>query len=266
MLKVGSLLLLMSFPLISPPPAMSQEATGLLSEFNEILMVNFIAPLRAANITITPELQAKCIAYQLHRHLGSLGEYETDRQAGRQLLEEVKDFVLGASSPEIWAVVENGLQGRYTDEIDGLLGGSAYVPRIIAGLDDMVSKRKSLDYHPDKYYSHPERDRIMAVAQNFFSAIREQRFADVQMYTAGKLAEDWPQLLKEMKEKPETRQEMISFAQNLEWKLFSAGLAGTSPPLAQLVFGLNDVDKWRDYEMYIILDAGEWRVVVFDRV
>ncbi|OGD24439.1 MAG: hypothetical protein A2Y69_15090 [Candidatus Aminicenantes bacterium RBG_13_59_9] len=238
----------------------------MLAEFNKILQVNFIAPLRAANITITPELRAKCIAYQLHRQLGLLGEFESDREAGRHLLEAVRKFVVGASSPGIWAIVESGLQGQYTEEINRLLGGSAYVPPIISSLDGIVSKRKSLDFDPDKYYAHAERDRIMGAAQDFFLAIREQRFEDVQKYVAGKMAEEWPQTLKAMKEKPDVLREMTSFSEKLEWKLFSAALAETSPPLAQLIFGLNDIDKWRDYEMYIILDAGHWRVVKFDRL
>jgi len=264
--KTGLLLLCAFVALISLPPARSQDATDLLAEFNKILQVNFIAPLRAANITITPELRAKCIAYQYHRQLGLLGEFESDREAGRHLLEAVRNFVVGASSPGIWAIVESGLQGQYTEEINRLLGGSAYVPPIISSLDGIVSKRKSLDFDPDKYYAHAERDRIMGAAQDFFLAIREQRFEDVQKYVAGKMAEEWPQTLKAMKEKPDALREMTSFAEKLEWKLFSAGLAETSPPLAQLIFGLNDIDKWRDYEMYIIRDAGNWRIVKFDRL
>jgi len=143
--KTGCLLLCMLISLISSPPAVSQEATDSLAEFNEILQVNFIAPLRAANITISPELRAKCIAYQLHCQFGLLEEFEADRQAGRRLLEAVRDFVLGASSPGTWTVVENGLQGQYTEEINRLLGGSVYVPPIIPSLHDIVSKRKSLN-------------------------------------------------------------------------------------------------------------------------
>jgi len=246
------------------PCSAARGADDPLAGFNEILQSSFIAPLRAANVTITSELRAKCIAYQLERHLGMMGAYEADREAGRRLLAAVKDFVLSVSSPETWAVVEAGLQGQYTSEVERLLGGTAYVPPLIESLDELVRRRISLEFAPASFNAHPERNKIAHTAESLLRTIRAQRFSDVTAQVVGELAVEWPQILADMETDPEMRRAMVAFAESLEWRLSFSGLAATDPPLARLVFALNEAGEAVNYEMYLIRDAGTWRVVRFD--
>jgi hypothetical protein len=149
--------------LLISPGAIAQSGPELLDEFNRGLMVNFIGPMRSAGVQVTPELRAKCIGYQLHRHKSLAGNYIYDRQCIDKLTTELKTFITSVGGQASWSIVQNGVRGDYDMEIEGLLGGSVYVAPIFTSLDDIERQRKRVQYSEQQFYKIKDHRNIISI-------------------------------------------------------------------------------------------------------
>lgn len=260
-MKAGLCTCLMLLCLTALP---AQDGAEMLEKFNEYLNINFIAPLRSAGVEITPELRAKCTAYQLRRHLNDGGAFEHDRKLVAELRQAVKEFITGAGGEQAWSIVEGGLNGEYTDEVEQLLGGTGYVPPVFDSYDDVVSDRKKRNYSDGLLEKYGWKEKVMEPAEAMLQAFSEKRYQNMLDYAGGHLYEELSEIFKEMATNPEENSRMDQMAENAQWKFTWAGMSESSPMMVHLLLDFYEVDEWEKYEMYLLLDEGSWRVVSFD--
>ena len=262
-MKCNYKLIAVVFLFLLPGLALSQMTMDYLNDFNDGLMINFIGPLRAKGVKITPELRAKCIAYQLYRHVGSVEPFDTDRIEAKKLEEQVRTFIRD-NAPEDWPIIKGGMNGEYNKEIEALLGGPVYVEPIIKSLDPVASERKTHHYSEKLYEGYSQKEKIKNTAERFLHLFKEKSYQELQPLMAGHLADEWEKVKEEMSRDTEQRRRIDSFADRLVWRFVKGGVSETDPPMAELIFTIVDNEEMVDYEMFLILDNSRWKVIAFD--
>ncbi len=256
-------LTLVSLTCLSP----AQESEELLDSLLNNLKINILAPLHARGLETSNQQRAMYIGYILNRQAQFAGNFETDRLLMQKLQQQVRDFLNDISSdPDMWSNVENGMAGKYNNDMEQTKEGAPYIEPIFTSLGTMLENKSALDLSHDRYYAYPNKNEIIRSAQDFFYAFKEKRYADTRRLTAGKFADEWARILEEAHTVPKRRQELESLGETLEWKLFSSTLADSQPPVAHIVWGIAEPGaNWFDYDMWLILDAGTWRIVEFKK-
>lgn len=236
-----------------------QSSESYMQQFQRNLMDSFIGPMNADGKEVTPRLRAIFMGYILDRQAGRIGEFEMDKLRMKNLVSEVKEFLKTVSpEEELWPIVEAGMRGEYTREVDALLGGPAYVEPIFPTLDDMVRDWHDWDYSTDKFYSYPDQEAVLNVAEKFLQLMKAKRYQEALKLTGGRLFENFSQWLSG---DPNSQEEMNQYFENLEWKAGLAGMADTDPPIVKIIFALRDPDgDWEEDPCIMILDSGVWKI------
>ena len=159
-------------------------------------MDSFIGNMRAAGKEITPRHRAMFMGYILNRQASAIGTYDMDKRRMNDLIAEVKGFIK-AVSPErdLWSIVEAGMRGEYKQEVDAMLGGSAYVTPIFPTLDDMVGSWQKGDYNSNRFNNHPDKKAIHNVAETFLQKMKAKQYKDALKLAAGRCYEQFSELL-----------------------------------------------------------------------
>lgn len=252
--------------LLSCPVAGSgQDSAADLRQFQRNLMDSFIGRLNADGKEVTPRERAMFMGYILNRQAQSVGEFETDKARMSSLVAEVKEFLGTVSAGEnLWPVVEAGLRGEFRQEVDALLGGSAYVTPIFPSLNDMVRDWQKWDYRAERFNGHPDNPAILNSALTFLQLLKEKRYPEIFALAGGRCHKQFTLLFSEMAQSTETREKYDRYFENLEWKAGAAGLTDSDPPMARIMFSLRDPDgDWEEDPCILIRDAGTWKVARF---
>jgi len=242
-----------------------QSSESYMQQFQRNLMDSFIGPMNADGKEVTPRHRAMFMGYILDRQAGRIGEFEMDKLRMKNLVSEVREF-LKAVSPEedLWPIVEAGMRGEYTQEVDALLGGSAYVEPIFPTLDDMVRDWRDWEYSSDRFYSYPDQEAVLEVVENFLQQMKAKRYQEALKFCAGRCYENFSKWLAEVSQSQEESIRFNQYFENLEWKAGLAGMAGTDPPIVKIIFALRDPDgDWEEDPCIMILDYGVWKVARF---
>jgi len=262
--KIGLVALVLIF-WSSQSPGQGDE--DMLDALLDNLKINFLSPLQSEGVSVSNEQRTKFIGYILDRQSRYMGEFEADKLRMQKLTKQVKDF-LNQLSPEedLWPLVEVGMTESFKTEVHSLLGGSPYVRPIFNSIGDVYRDRSTLDFTESRYYNYPDKNKIIASVQGFLMAIRDKRFDETPGLVAGHFAEEWSKILEDLKTDPEQRQAMEALVESMEWKLFSAKMADSQPPLVHIIWGIAETGgNWADYEIYLILDAGTWRIIKLEK-
>lgn len=256
-----SLMIFMS----SPAVGSGQDPESYLQQFQRNLMDSFIGKLSADGIKATPRQRAMFIGYLLNRQAHNIGEFATDKIRMASLVAEVKEFLESVSSGEdLWPVVEAGMRGEFKQEVDALLGGSAYVVPIFPSLDDMVTDWRKWDYSPDRFAAYPENQAVLEVPLAFLRMLKENRYPEALSLAGGRCYEQLVKALSESSSSPEKADQFNRYFQNLAWQVGQAGMTDTNPPLARIMFSLrNPKGKWEEDPCIMILDNGIWKIARF---
>jgi len=249
----------------SQSPGQGDEA--MLDALLDNLKINFLSPLQSEGVSVTNEQRAKFIGYILDRQSRYIGEFETDKLRLQTLTQQVKNFLNQISSGEdLWPLVEAGMTESFKTEVNTLLGGSPYVKPIFNSIGIVYRERRTYNFTESRYNNYPNKNKIMASTQGFLSAIRDKRFDEIPGLIAGHFAEEWSEVLEGLKTDPGQRQAMEAFFEFREWKLFSAKMADSQPPLVHIIWGIAETGgNWAEYEMLLILDADTWRIINFEK-
>ena len=242
-----------------------QNSESYLDHFQRNLMDSFIGPMRAMDKEVTPLLRAKFMGYILDRQVGRIGAYEMDKRRMNILIAEVKEF-LKAVFPDrdLWPIVEAGMRGEYTQEVNAMLGGTAYVTSIFPTLDDMVSSWMNQEYNTTRYYNHPDHEAILNLAHTFLQMIKAKQYQDALKLTTGRCFEQFSEWLSGASNSKEEFDRFNQYFENLEWKAGLASMTNTDPPMVKIIFALRDPDgDWEEDPCIIILDDGVWKIARF---
>lgn len=236
-----------------------QHSESYMQQFQRNLMDSFIGPMNAERKEVTPRHRAMFMGYILNRQAGRIGEFDMDKIRMKDLVSEVKEFLQAVSSGEdLWPIVEAGMRGEYTQEVDTMLGGPVYVEPIFPTLDDMVGDWNDWDYSSNRLYDYPDHKAVLNVAQNFLQHVKAKRYQEALKLTGGRLFENFSQWLSG---DPSPQDEMNQYFENLEWKAGMAGMADTDPPIVKIIFALRDLEgDWDDDPCILILDYGVWKI------
>lgn len=266
-MRKHAIILILAAAVLGSVPAV-QSDVGRESDFQKFqrtLMSSFIGHLAADGKDVTNRQRAMFMGYILHRQAKEIGEFETDKARMASLLEDVKAFLRAASPGEdLWPVVEAGMRGEFTREIDAMLGGSAYVEPTFNSLDDMVASARHLEFPSEGFDRHPQKNEILQMAMDFLQLVKEERYTEARKLTGGRLLEEITAFLADLAQSDETRQESGRFS-NLEWKIGSASLSDTDPPMVKIDFLLRIADEgWYKKPCILIRDHGRWKIAYFD--
>lgn len=244
-----------------------QGTEDLLDALLDNLKINFLAPLQSEGVSVSNEQRTKFIGYILDRQSKYIGEFETDKLRMQMLIQQVKDFLNQISSGEdLWPLVQAGMMESFKTEVHTLLGGSPYVKPIFDSIGAVYRDRRTLNFTESRYYNYPDKNKIMASVQGFLSAIRDKRFDETPGFVAGHFAGEWSEVLEDLKTDPQQHHDMEAFVESIEWKLISAKLADSQPPILHMIWGIAETGgNWANYEMFLILDAGTWRIVKLEK-
>jgi len=265
MKKFGYFLLFLIILVSSNRATIGQRSESFLDQFQRNLMDSFIGPMRTEGKEVTPLLRAKFMGYILDRQAGRIGAYEMDKRRMNDLLVEVKGF-LNSVSPDydLWPVVEAGMRGEYNQEVNAMLGGSAYVTSIFPTLDDMVSGWQNQAYNSSRFYNHPDNEAILNIAQTFLQMLHTKQYQDALKLTAGRCFEQFSKWLKEASNSQQEFDRLNQYFENLEWKAGLAGMTDTNPPMVKIIFALRTPDgDWDEDPCIMIRDDGIWKIARF---
>ena len=251
--------------LTSPLLAAGQDYESDLERFQQTLMASFIGKLSADGMTATPRQRAMFMGYLLNRQAQRLGKFETDKSRMASLVAEVKGFLESVSAGQnLWPVVEAGLRGEFKQEVDALLGGSAYVEPIFPTLDAMVKDWRKWDYSPELFARYPGKQAVLDVSQAYLRMLKENRYPEALGLAAGRCYEQLGKALSENSSSPEKADQFNRYFRSLTWQVGQAGMAETEPPMARIMFSLRDPNgKWEEEPCIMILDNGIWKVAKF---
>jgi len=156
------------------------------------------------------------------------------------------------------------MRGESAQEVDAMLGGSAYVTSIFPTLDDMLDSWQKGDYDSNRFYNHPDNETILSVAQTFLQMMRAKQYQDALKLTAGRCFEQFSEWLSEAANSKESDDRLSQYLENLEWKAGLAGMTDTDPPMVKIIFELRDPDgDWEEDPCIMILDDGVWKIARF---
>jgi hypothetical protein len=242
-----------------------QKSESFLDQFQRNLMDSFIGNMRAGGKEVTPRHRAMFMGYILNRQAARIGAYDMDKRRMDHLIAEVKGFLKDASpGRDLWPVVEAGMRGEYNQEVDAMLGGSAYVTAIFPTLDEMVGSWNKWDYNSNRFYSHPDNEAILSKAQTFLRMMKAKQYQDGLKLTTGRCFEQFSEWLSETASSRERNDRFSQYLENLEWKAGLAGMTDTDPPMVKIIFALRDPDgDWDDDPCIMILDDGIWKIARF---
>lgn len=267
-MRKHAFVLILAAAVLGSVPAVQSDIVGEsdFQRFQRTLMSSFIGHLAADGKEVSARQRAMFMGYILHRQAQFVGEFETDKARMASLVAEVREFLRAASPGEdLWPVVEAGMRGEFTREIDDMLGGSAYVEPVFRPLDDMIDSTGPREFCPERFDRYPGKDEILRTAMDFLQFVKEERYADARALTGGRLFEDIGEYLAELAQSEAARQESSRHSENLEWKIGRAALSDTDPPMVRIEFFVRyrDVD-WQEIPCMMILDGGRWKVADFD--
>ena len=242
-----------------------QDPESYLQQFQRNLMDSFIGKLSADGITATPRQRAMFMGYLLNRQAQRQGKFATDKIRMASLVAEVKAFLESVSAGEdLWPVVEAGMRGEFKQEVDALLGGSAYVEPIFPTLDAMVKDWRKWDYSPELFARYPGKQAVLDVSQAYLRMLKENRYPEALGLAAGRCYEQLGKALSESSSSPEKADQFNRYFRSLTWQVGQAGMAETEPPMARIMFSLRDPNgKWEEEPCIMILDNGIWKVAKF---
>jgi hypothetical protein len=251
--------------LTSPLLGAGQNNESDLGRFQKNFMASFIGKLSADGITATPRQRAMLMGYLLNRQAQRQGEFETDKIRMASLVAKVQGFLQSVSPGEdLWPVVEAGLRGEFKQEVDALLGGSAYVEPIFPTLDDMVRDWRKWEYCPDRFVAYPANRAVLEMPLAFLQMLKENRYPEALGLAGGQCYEQLVKALSESSSSPEKADQFNRYLQSLAWQVGQAGMADTDPPMARIIFSLrNPNGKWEEEPCIMILDNGIWKVAKF---
>jgi len=258
---ISALIFFMSYSAVGA----GQETESYLQQFQKNLMASFIGKLSADGITATPRQRAMFMGYILNRQAYRAGEFETDKIRMASLVAEVKEFLESVSAGEdLWPVVEAGMRGEFKQEVDALLGGSAYVEPIFPSLEDMVRDWRKWDYSPDRFAAYPGNRAVLEAPLAFLQMLKDNRYPEALGLAGGRCYEQLGKALSESSSSPEKADQFNRYFQSLAWQVGQAGMAETEPPMARIMFSLrNPNGKWEEEPCIVILDNGIWKVAKF---
>jgi|GEM_PF-4723745 len=253
--------------IVGPLPAVrpGQRGESYLEPFQRTLRDSFIGILAVQGKKVTSRHRAMFMGYILHRQRSRVGEFEMDKLRMSWLVSEVKEF-LQAVSPEedFWPVVEAGMRGEFDQEVEAMLGGSAYVEAVFPTLKELAWDWQKQDYSPDRYAGYPGHEKILQITLTFLQLLKEKRYPEALRLSGGRLHEQLNKLFSESAPYSGQRDRFLQYIDSLEWKAGEAGLADSDPPMARIVFSLRDQKgKWSDDPCVLILDRGVWKIVRF---
>lgn len=265
MKKLGYFLLSLMILVSMTTADTGQKSESFLDQFQRNLMDSFIGKMRADGKEVTPRHRAMFMGYILDRQKQRIGTYDMDKRRMNELIAEVKGFLKSVSPDNnLWAIVEAGMRGEYNQEVDAMLGGSAYVTAIFPTLDDMVASWTKWDYDSNRFNNHPDNQAILKVAQTFLQMMKAKQYQDALKLTAGRCFEQFSELLSEAADSEGVHDRFIQYLDNLEWKAGQAGMTDTDPPMVKIIFALRDPDgDWDDDPCIMILDDGIWKIARF---
>lgn len=265
MKKSCNILLALIILALSFPAASGQRSESFIEQFQRNLMDSFIGPMRTAGKEVTPRHRAMFMGYILDRQLGRIGSYAMDKRRMKDLIAEVQEFLSSVSAgSDLWPVVEAGMRGEYRQEVDAMLGGSAYVTAVFPTLDDMVGSWQSGDYNTSRFYNHPDNQAILATVESFLQRLRAQRYQDALQLTAGRCHEQFSEWRAEVSKAEGGQDRFGQYLKNLEWKAGLAGMTDTDPPMVKIIYALRDPDgDWEEDPCILIRDDGVWKIARF---
>jgi hypothetical protein len=251
--------------LVSPTHGAGQRSGSDIDQFHRNLTASFIGKLSADGQTATPRQRAMFMGYILNRQASSIGKFETDRIRMASLVAEVKEFLESVSAGEdLWPVVEAGMRGEFNQEVDALLGGSAYVEPIFPTLDDMVRDWRKRDYNADLFARYPGNQAVLEVPLAFLQMLKENRYPEALGLAGGRCYEQLGKALSKSSSSLEKTDQFNQSFRNLAWRVGRTGMAETEPPMARIMFSLLNLEgKWEEEPCIMILDNGVWKVAWF---
>jgi len=260
---LASLMIIMSTP--AAGSGQGQRSGSDLDRFQQTLMASFIGHLSAGGQTATPRQRAMFMGYILNRQSRNSGAFEADKIRMASLVADVKAFLESVSAGEdLWPVVEAGMRGEFTQEVDALLGGSAYVEPVFPTLDGMVRDWRKWDYSPELFARYPDNQAVLAVPLAFLQMLKELRYQEALSLAGGRCYEQFSKILSLISSSPEKADQFNPYFQNLAWQAGEAGMTETEPPMVKIIFSLrNQKGKWEDDPCIMILDNGVWKVARF---
>jgi hypothetical protein len=267
MRKCGPALLLffLAVLLAAPVPGAGQRSRSDLDKFQQTLMASFTGALSADGKTATPRQRAMFMGYILNRQAQRLGAFEADKLRMAALVADVKAFLESVSAGEnLWPVVEAGMRGESKQEVDALLGGSAYVEAVFPTLDEMVRDWRKWDYSPELLARTPGNRAILNVPLTFLQMMKDKRYPEALALCGGRCYEKFSKAVAESATSPGMAERLNLLFANLQWRVGQAGLTETEPRMARIMFSLlNPKGKWEDEPCIMILDNGKWKVARF---
>jgi hypothetical protein len=266
MRKCGPVFLLFFLAALSVPvPGAGQRTGSDLDQFQQTLLASFTGALSADGRTATPRQRAMFMGYILNRQAQCLGAFEADKLRMAALVADVKVFLESVSAGEnLWPVVEAGMRGESKQEVDALLGGSAYVGAVFPTLDEMVNDWRKWDYNPDLFARSPDSQAILNVPLTFLQLMKEKRYPEALALAGGRCYEQFSKALADNASSQGMAERLNLYFENLQWRVGQAGLTKTEPPLARIMFSLlNPKGQWEDEPCIMILDNGRWKVARF---
>lgn len=265
MKKFTYALLALMISVFSTATHADQNSESYLQQFQRNLMDSFIGHMRADGKEVTPRHRAMFMGYILNRQKHRIGTFEMDKRRMNDLIAEVKGFLKSVSPDnDLWPVVEAGMRGEYQQEVDAMLGGSAYVTSIFPTLDDMLGNWQKWDYTSNRFYNHPDNQTILNIAQTFLQMLRAKQYQDALKLTAGRCFEQFSKWLSEASNSKESLDRLNQYFENLEWKAGLAGMTDTDPPMVKIIFALRDPDgDWEEDPCIMILDNSTWKIARF---
>ena len=242
-----------------------QSTESYMQQFQRNLMDSFIGPMNADGKEVTPRLRAMFMGYILDRQAGRIGEFETDKLRMKNLVSEVREFLKIVSPEEdLWPIVEAGMRGEYTREVDALLGGPAYVESIFPTLDVMARDWRDWEYSPERFSSYPNRQLILNVVQNFLQLLKVKSYQEALKLCGGRCYENFSKWLEEASQSQVEFDRFNQYFAGLEWREGPAGMADTDPPMVRITFYLREQgDDWDEEPCILILDYGVWKIARF---
>ena len=243
----------------------SRQSESFLEPFQRNLMDSFIGPMRADGKEVTPRHRAMFMGYILNRQEQRTGTYDRDKRLMNDLVAEVKGFLASVSPDnDLWPVVEAGMRGEYNQEVNALLGGSAFVTEIFPTLDGLVGDWRKGDYDSNRFYNHPENEEILKIPETFLRMMKGKQYEEALKLTAGRCLEQFKEMLSEASDSPQSRDRFNQYFDNLEWKAGLAGMTDTKPPMVKIIFALRDrFGDWEEDPCIMILDDGVWKIARF---
>ena len=156
------------------------------------------------------------------------------------------------------------MRGEHTQEVDALLGGSAYVEPIFPSLDDMVRDWRNWDYSPELFARYYANQMVLDIATAFLQRLKENRYPEALSLAGGRCYEQLGKLLAESSATRESAERFNREFQSLAWQIGQAGMTETEPPMVRIMFSVrNPKGKWEDEPCILILDNEVWKVARF---